>query len=63
MEKALGLEIETLSGDRGQYDLIDGDDNLVAQRHNRDLTALQDGGWPDHDSVVEALRARMAAAD
>ena len=63
MEQALGLEIETLSGERGQYDLVDGDGNLIAQRHNRELTALEDEGWPEHASVVEALRARLAAAD
>lgn len=62
MKKALGLEIELLSGARGQYDLVNGDD-LIAQKHNRELTACDPQGWPEHASVVEALRARLAPAD
>jgi len=47
-------------GKSGQFDVIV-DGEVVASRGGNALTRLLGGGWPDPDSVVEALRKRVAA--
>ena len=55
------MDVETTVGSRGQFDVLVGD-QLVATKHKVSLWSKLMGnpGFPDEDSAVAAVRARLA---